>query len=570
VKLKESAVWLYDPAANAWTNMRPPPYRSPEKYSREVVGGLCSGAVYDPADELVLSFGGQGAGGSKNALFAYDAHANALHLLRAEGAPPERDGMGIAWDARRGRLVVFGSQYLEDGRTWTFDLRANRWQAHELEPHPPAGKVTRDYTTIPRLAYDSLHDAVLCIAWLGEQAHETWVLETGALETGALGPGELRWRKMEPAVEPDGSKSRSRNLSFDAGRNVFILETSSARTNRPEIWTYRLSEVAPPARPAPPAALELVTHAGGKASLTWEPSVTPGVKEYRVHRARAVEPWKAEFAPAGATAGNRFDDEGLEPGAVYLYRVAAVGGSGEEGPPGLLARTRPRVPAAPVVSVLARDRVEVAWGRHAAGDVTGYNLYRGVASVRTVKEGSPGPWRDNDPAYAEPQVVEVLDITDLRKLNARPLAETAFTDEVDLERKGSGAGDYRFAVHAYIVRAVNRLGVESGPSPHALTIPSEPRAVLCREQGETAELRWDASPEKGLRGYHVYKLEGTWVIQRVTPEPLRETTFRHHAGAGPTRYWIVAVDALGQEGQPSSPAWFGHAHRGFFQGEWHQ
>jgi hypothetical protein len=44
----------------------------------------------------------------------------------------------------------------------------------------------------------------------------------------------------------------------------------------------------------------------------------------------------------------------------------------------------------------------------------------------------------------------------------------------------------------------------------------------------------------------------------------------HRAGRGETRYWVVAVDALGQEGQPSSPAWFGHAHRGFFEGEWHQ
>jgi hypothetical protein len=94
--------------------------------------------------------------------------------------------------------------------------------------------------------------------------------------------------------------------------------------------------------------------------------------------------------------------------------------------------------------------------------------------------------------------------------------------------------------------------------------------VLCREQGEVAELKWDAAPEKGVAGYHVYKLVGTWKIVRVTDRPVNETTFRHAAGKGLTRFWVVAVDAVGQEGQPSSPAWFGRSYRGFYEGEWHQ
>jgi len=123
---------------------------------------------------------------------------------------------------------------------------------------------------------------------------------------------------------------------------------------------------------------------------------------------------------------------------------------------------------------------------------------------------------------------------------------------------------------ANVVRAVNRLGTESGPSPYALTIPSEPRNVLCREHAEIAELKWDAAAEAGVAGYHVYKLEGTWKIARVTDKPLTEPTFRYTVGRGETRFWVVTVDALGQEGQPSSPAWFNHGYRGFYPGEWHQ
>ena len=47
VRLKNSAVWLYDPAANTWTNMRPPPYQEPEKYSKEVLGSLNACGTYD-------------------------------------------------------------------------------------------------------------------------------------------------------------------------------------------------------------------------------------------------------------------------------------------------------------------------------------------------------------------------------------------------------------------------------------------------------------------------------------------------------------------------------------------
>jgi hypothetical protein len=76
---------------------------------------------------LVFSFGGQSSGGGKDSLFAYDTYANALYLLQAENPPEPRDGMGLAYDARRDKLVMFGSQYLVDEKTWLYDLKTNRW-----------------------------------------------------------------------------------------------------------------------------------------------------------------------------------------------------------------------------------------------------------------------------------------------------------------------------------------------------------------------------------------------------------------------------------------------------------
>src|SRR5207244_391621 len=107
---------------------------------------------------------------------------------------------------------------------------------------------------------------------------------------------------------------------------------------------------------------------------------------------------------------------GLHPGRVYTYVVKAVGANGTAGPASHRARTRPRVQVQPVVSVLAKDKVEVAWDRHPAADVVGYNLYRGAVHVRTVTKGNPGAWRDNDPEYPEPVVCQVRDITGLKRL----------------------------------------------------------------------------------------------------------------------------------------------------------
>jgi hypothetical protein len=73
VKMKSSPVWLYDPEARTWTNMRPPPYQEAEKYSKAILGSLNAGATYDPVHEVSLSFGGQTSGGDTNNLFAYDA-----------------------------------------------------------------------------------------------------------------------------------------------------------------------------------------------------------------------------------------------------------------------------------------------------------------------------------------------------------------------------------------------------------------------------------------------------------------------------------------------------------------
>ncbi|MBA2226152.1 fibronectin type III domain-containing protein [Thermogemmata fonticola] len=556
VKLKESHVWIYDPQTNEFINMRPEPYGMKGRQSAPI-GGLNSSGTYDPEHELVISFGGQSSSGAHQRLFAYDVYSNQLYILPAKQSPPARDGAALAYDRSQNRLVLFGSQYLVDERTWLYDFQTENWEALKLEPHPPAHKVTRDYCTIPRMAYDSRHQVLLLVVWKAQDGHETWVLDLK----------QRQWRKMNPVQEPSPSKSRSRNLDYDEERNLFILETSSDKTNRPEIWTYRYAEQKQEKQLSAPQSLRALTDEEGGVQLAW--SAVGGAERYRIYRAVADKPWQTQFTLAGQTDSCTWRDRAPSATATTWYRITAVDAQGRESPPSRRARSDP--PAPRRLTASATDKgVSLQWPAADQADIVGWHVYRGRVIPRTVRKGQPAAWRDNDPEYDQPQFVEVQDIVQWQRLTREPVRQTHWHDTVTLRQK-SPDSDYPWTVYAYVLRAVNRLGRESGPSPYVLTIPSEPRHVLCREVEDFAEIQWEPPLEKNVIGYHIYMLRGTWEIIRLTDQPIRETRYRYRVGRQRvTRFWVTAVDHLGQEGQPSSPAWFGRAYRGFFEGDWHQ
>jgi hypothetical protein len=132
-------------------------------------------------------------------------------------------------------------------------------------------------------------------------------------------------------------------------------------------------------------------------------------------------------------------------------------------------------------------------------------------------------------------------------------------------------------VFAYRIRAVNAAGLTSGPSPAFFTIPSSPQHLFSREDGTTCRLKWAANPEKSIVGYRVYRMDGRWdrdPVSRLTSDALADTSYADASAANRSRrYYVVAVDALGQEGFPSSPVWFQREWRSYyspFVGEWHQ
>jgi hypothetical protein len=234
------------------------------------------------------------------------------------------------------------------------------------------------------------------------------------------------------------------------------------------------------------------------------------------------------------------------------------------------------------------------WKAPADKSITGYHVER--ADVEVYSEDQLVRLKKQTPPLAEPSVGAIHRVGPFARLTTEPVKSATFTDaDIDLTRPRRIVGEpihrhrlsieqldtsgrpYRFAVFAYRIRAVTADGIESGPSPALFTLPSSPQSVFSREQGATCHLKWAANPEKGIAGYRVYRMDGRWdkdAISRLTSEPTATTTHSDPSAEQDTRrYYIVAVDALGQEGFPSAPVWFDREWKQFyvpFVGEWHQ
>jgi hypothetical protein len=253
-------------------------------------------------------------------------------------------------------------------------------------------------------------------------------------------------------------------------------------------------------------------------------------------------------------------------------------------------RAQPRTVDDLLASVLSKSEVALAWTP--AADAVAYIVERAVVEVAT--DDQLKLLKTRTPPLERPSVGALVKVGAFRRV-AEAVRGAEWTDRsIDLETPAVVEGEpvwhrpiaaesrvegrsYPLAVYAYRVRAVNGIGAESGPSAPAFTIPSAPQHVFSREDGATCHVKWKPNAEKGIRGYRVYRMDGRWdkdAVARLTADPIVETAFSDpEAGKKSRRYHVIAVDALGQEGFPSSPAWYEREWKSFYKpfvGEWHQ
>ncbi len=548
-------VWTFDLATAKWTHKEP--NTSPP--------GVCCNAqnVFDPGSGRYLRFplfsGNHGWQWARelylndSSVWTYDLGENRWRNRRPLPTPRLAGLRCASWDSDEQVAVVFGGEGSNEG-TLIYDPARNEWRWPKPTTEPPGrsggnmaydearklhvlfgSQFTDDQHTwtydVRRnewrdmkpevqpptdkndavLTYDPIHRVVLAIIkiTLGKDEDAKHELQTWAYDAGAN-----RWQRMNPTAEPESSSNRARNLIFAPELNLAILENCTSKPREQQVWTYRFPDTA-------------------AAKQTAAPAVTS------------------------------------RPASLLV----------EDG----------------VVSVINAQRVEITWTAPSSGSTpAGYHVER--AAVEVYSDDQLKRLKSRTPPLAEPTVGAIRRIGPFQRLTQEPIKVTSFVDTtVNLNEPLAIEGDpvfdrplhrehledsgreYRKAVFVYRIRAVDDQGKESGPSPALFTIPSSPQHVFSREDGKTCQLKWAANPEEGIAGYRVYRMDGRYdkdPVSRLTLEPRSETTFTDEtAGKSARRYYIVAVDALGQEGFPSSPVWFQREWRDFytpFVGEWHQ
>ncbi|MBI3857164.1 MAG: hypothetical protein HY293_15875 [Planctomycetes bacterium] len=554
VYLNQSPVWSYDLETNLWRNLRPLPAfpLSPLR---------C--ASWDEDQEVVVIFGGEG---SSQGTLVYDPYTNTWVQMKPARQPEGRSGGNMTYDAARKVHVMFGKQFGDDPATWAYDLRKNEWRDLKPEGTPPS----KECDAV--LKYDAVSKVVVAIVKKSEGKDEdakhelqTWVYD-GAANT---------WKRMNPAREPDVSGNRARVLMAAPELNRIFLENCTSKPREQQIWSYRYGEGKPPAARV---RLQVKTEADA-AVLSWTPLAAP----VALLRGSGERPWEVEFEEvAQVKAGEgSWRDAGLRKGMVYHYRL---------GVPSLRARTQPRPPEDVVVSMRADGKAEVSWKAPPEEDVVGYTIQQAVVDV--ASDDQHLKLKGRTPPLESPSVGVVTGIGLFQPSGSGTLTATSSLESL-IDAGPGGPGTYRRElgkedaspqgkpygqkVRAFRVLAMNRLGVLSGPSAAVLTIPSSPQWVFAKEEGTTCHVKWAANPEKGIQGYRVYRMDGRFdkePVMRLTPEPIKELTFSdREAGKKSRRYYVVAVDALGQEGAPSSPVWFAREWKPYydpFVADWHQ
>jgi hypothetical protein len=83
--------------------------------------------------------------------------------------------------------------------------------------------------------------------------------------------------------------------------------------------------------PAPPEGLEALPQSGGTVSLVWQVSPDHDAAGYRVYRADPGADFR--LLTSELIKDLKYVDSGLAAGAVFRYRLTAVDGVGNEGPP---------------------------------------------------------------------------------------------------------------------------------------------------------------------------------------------------------------------------------------------
>jgi len=290
-------------------------------------------------------------------------------------------------------------------------------------------------------------------------------------------------------------------VAYSPDHNLFVLGPghSSWNTGHPttrQTWTYRLR--TPAKKPSGPAAPTGVGLDVKPDAITVHWKQVSGAATYIVLRGEGTVPWLVKLARYGNARMSEggMTDNLIKPGRIYYYAVIALDAEGRVSPRSIFVRSQPRVLTGVVASAVSEGEVHLTWPKHPSPSVVGYAVHRAACRSRTR-------------------------VGTFTRLNPDLVRGTSFVDRVSLKADAEGGRP----MYAYIVRAVDCRGIESGPSPMVFTTPSDPTRPSAKQHDDgRVTLTWKPNPEKGVKGYLVGQ-QGihsgpAWAFRESTAIPL--------------------------------------------------
>jgi hypothetical protein len=211
------SIWVYDPATNTWTELRPQGVGPAPRATHAM--------VYDPVGGKAILFGGFDGISYYNDTWAYDPAANTwTNLLPAEPRPAARDSQALAYDADNKVMILFGgwSTQREFQDTWAYDPADSVWT--DLAP---AGEIP-SFRALAQMVYDPRAERMVIFGGgSGTDAYDgTWHFDVAA----------KRWSMADLTGRSPSARTGYAMVYDPTGQRVVLFGGSDGSTFFNDLW----------------------------------------------------------------------------------------------------------------------------------------------------------------------------------------------------------------------------------------------------------------------------------------------------------------------------------------------
>jgi hypothetical protein len=217
--------WEVDSPTCTWVALQPP--SSPPARSNPMM-------AWDSARDVVVLFGGGNASGLLTDTWEWNGPAGTWTQVPTPVAPPGRVGAGMAYDAGRSRVVLFGGQSGSTalGDVWEYTGASGTWA--QITPAVPQSP-----RVDPSLVYDPTRARIEMLAG---------TTSSGARATGVWEWDGTQWTKRPLAASP-GARSGSSG-GWLSSRTMGVLmggvQGDGARAFTNDVWIWNGGEWSSP------------------------------------------------------------------------------------------------------------------------------------------------------------------------------------------------------------------------------------------------------------------------------------------------------------------------------------